>query len=124
MDINDLTIGEARQLAAMFAGGSVPAQKHMIGKKVIVRCRDAGVHFGTLVSYEGREAFLTDSRRLWQWFAAKGHSLSGVALHGLKHSESKVAGCLPELLLTETCEIILCTPQAAKSIEGAAEYEP
>lgn len=34
----------------------------MVGKYVIVRCRDAGVHAGVLVDHSGREAVLTESR--------------------------------------------------------------
>ena len=48
----------------------------MIGKYVIVRCRDAGVHCGVLEAHEGREALLIDSRRLWYWKPAKGKFLS------------------------------------------------
>jgi hypothetical protein len=88
----------------------------VIGKYVIVRCRDAGVHAGVLESYTGREAVLRDSRRLWYWRPAGGMKwLSGVAVAGL-HSSSKIGAPLPLLVLTETCEIILCAPEAAKSI--------
>lgn len=88
----------------------------MIGKYVIVRCRDAGVHAGELVSHEGREAVLKDSRRLWYWKPAeKMKFLSGVAISGL-HSASQIGETLPLLHLTETCEIILTTPKAETSI--------
>lgn len=91
----------------------------MVGKYVIVRCRDAGVHAGVLVGNEGREAVLTESRRLWYWKPAKGQKyLSGVAIAGLD-SASKIGAPLPRLHLTETCEIILCTDEAATSIREA-----
>ena len=90
----------------------------MIGKYVIVRCTDAGVHAGILRDHEGREALLADSRRLWYWRPADGQKyLSGVAVAGL-HEESKIGATLPLLHLTETCEIMLCSDQAAKSIAG------
>lgn len=90
--------------------------KDMIGKYVIVRCRDAGVHAGELLAAEGREATLKDSRRLWYWKPAnKKKFLSGVAVSGLDLS-SKIGTTLPLLHLTETCELILCTAEAEKSI--------
>ena len=88
----------------------------MIGKYVIVRCRDAGVHAGILKANNEREAVLKNSRRLWYWKPANGKKfLSGVAVAGLDAS-SKLGETLPLLHLTETCEIILCTKEAAKSI--------
>lgn len=88
----------------------------MIGKYVIVRCRDAGVHAGILESHDGREAVLTDSRRLWYWKPAnKKKFLSGVAIAGLDKA-SKLGTTLPRLHLTETCEIIQCSALATQSI--------
>lgn len=96
----------------------------MIGKYVIVRCHDAGVHAGILEAYEGRECVLTESRRLWYWKPADGKAfLSGVAISGL-HGDSKVGVELPRIHLTENCEIIQCTEDAEKSIRGVDEYRP
>lgn len=93
----------------------------LIGKYVIVRCHDAGVHGGILLAHEGREATLRDSRRLWYWRPAAGKKfLSGVAIAGLA-ADSKVGVTLPLLHLTETCELILCTDVAARSIASHPE---
>ena len=93
----------------------------MIGKYVIVRCRDAGVHAGVLESHEGREAVILESRRLWYWKPANRKKfLSGVAVAGL-HEDSKIGAALPRLHLTETCEIIQCTDVAEKSIREIAD---
>lgn len=94
-----------------------------IGKYVIVRCRDAGVHAGILVSRTERQAELKESRRLWYWKPAnKAAFLSGVATEGL-HDDSKV-GAPIDVLLTENCEIIACSDKAAASIREIASYEP
>jgi len=133
MNINDLTIGQARQLVTMlsveFGGHAVDSSAQttsinngMLGKYVIVRCRDAGVHAGVLESYNGRECVLNESRRLWYWKAAKGAFLSGVAASGLS-KESKIGDPI-RVHLTENCEIIECSDQAEKSIRGAKNYEP
>lgn len=95
-----------------------------IGKYVVVRCRDAGVHAGILQSRTDRACELKESRRLWYWKAAnKAAFLSGVATEGLDHGVSKV-GAPVDILLTENCEIIACTDAAAESIAGAPNYEP
>lgn len=93
----------------------------MIGKYVIVRCRDAGVHCGVLEGHEGREAVLTESRRLWYWKPADNRKyLSGVAIAGVDPG-SKIGAALPRLHLTETCEIILCAAEAEASLRAAKE---
>lgn len=96
----------------------------MIGQFVIVRSRDSGVHAGTLVSVRDRTIRLTGSRRLWYWKAAKGHTLSGVALHGVDAKSSKIAGELGEIVVLDACEIIPTTAAAGQSILGAPEYDP
>lgn len=123
MNIDDLTIGEAKKLAQMFGGArSVP--KELIGDYVIVRCRDAGVHAGTLMDYEGRNVILKNSRRLWYWVCAKNqHSLSGVAAVGLDAKKSKIPAAVNTLVLSDACEIISTTEAAQNSIVGAAIYE-
>lgn len=94
-----------------------------IGKFVVVRCRDAGVHAGTLVSRSNRQCELTGARRLWHWKVAdNGAFLSGVAQLGLDHAASKV-GAPVDILLTENCEIIACTDAAQSSITTAPNYE-
>lgn len=89
----------------------------LIGRYVIVRCHDAGVHAGVLKSYSGRECIITDARRLWYWKPAKAKWLDGVALYGV-HTDSKLGDTVPERLLTEDCEITVCTPEGEHSIRN------
>lgn len=124
IDLNKLTA-----LAEILDGGASPAPTshpadQLIGQFVIVRSRDSGVHAGTLVSVQDRTVRLTGSRRLWYWKAAKGHTLSGVSLHGIDTSASKIAGELGEVVVLDACEIIPTTAAAGKSILGAPEYDP
>ncbi len=100
-----------------------PASNFMVGDYVIVRCRDAGVHAGILVSKHGRSCILSDSRRLWYWKPSNGASfLSGVAMEGLD-SSSKV-GTRITVELTENCEIIKCSVKAQQSIQSQEDYKP
>lgn len=117
-EINNMTVGQLRDALALpnaFDNG-------MITKFVIVRCRDAGVHAGYLESHHGRECVLKNARRLWYWRPADGAAfLSGVATAGLA-ADSKV-GAPIRVHLTETCEIIECTPRAEASIVSAPTHE-
>ncbi len=121
MNINDLTIGQAKELAAMFAGAAptAPAQHPFVGRYCIVRCTGAGVHAGEVVSVSGDTVILRDSRRLWQWTAKAGVALSGVAQHGIKASASKIDSANPEIYLIGVCELIPCSDAAKESIQNA-----
>jgi len=85
-------------------------------KAVIVRTYSAGVHFGYLVSRNGKEVVLERSRRLWRWFGA--WTLSEVATSGVDTSKSKI-GAPVNITLTEAIEIIDCTPAAIENLESA-----
>ena len=100
---------------------TIKPAKPLLGTYVIVRCRDAGVHAGVLVDYEGRNVELKETRRLWYFKCKSGHTLSGVALHGLTDG-SKIAGELPSIILADACEIIPTTAVAERSIKDAKEY--
>lgn len=83
---------------------------------VLVRTYSAGVHFGYLVSRDGKEVSLTKSRRIWQWQGA--WTLSEIASNGLDSGRSKV-GAPVDIVLTEAIEIIACAPAGVAAIEAA-----
>ncbi len=88
---------------------------------VIIRCREAGVHAGELVSRKGREVVLKDSRRIWFWKGAA--SLSELAVYGAKFpAECRFGVVIDRLELMEACEVIHCQPAARKMIEGVAPW--
>ena len=118
MNINDLTVGQAKELSALF-GASAPASvaKHpFIGKCCIARCYSAGVHVGVVVSVDGENVVLMNSYRLWSWKAADGIALSGVAQNGIDKGNSKLDTVNPEIYLTGVCELIPCSKKAQDSI--------
>lgn len=121
MNINDLTISQAREIAAMFGNlsGAAPtsAPHPFVGKYVICRCYSAGVHAGILVSQTGDQAILHNSRRLWSWVANDGVALSGIAMNGLK--SGKIDTLVPEIALTGVIETIPCSDCARNSINAA-----
>ena len=85
-------------------------------KPVLVRTFSAGVHFGYLVSREGKEVQLERSRRIWRWCGA--FSLSEIATKGLDTERSRL-GAPVSITLTEAIEIIDCTAEAVEKLEGA-----
>lgn len=125
MNIDNLTFGELKQIAAMFSGAlaqPAPINNGMIGKYVIVRCRDAGVHAGVLESHNGRECVLTEARRMWSWkVRGSGDFLNAIALSGV-HEDSKLSAETPRIHLTENCEIIQCSEEAERSIRAQAVH--
>jgi len=128
MNIDDLTLGEMKQITALVngcvltKGESVAALTEstahpFTGKHVIARCYSAGVHAGVVVSVDGDTAILKDSRRMWSWKAQDGIALSGVAQNGVK-SDSKIDTMNPEIYLTGIAELIPTTAKAKESING------
>lgn len=124
MNIEDLTIGQAKKLSQMFSKCESKENyspcNGMIGKKVIIRTAYAGVHFGTLAEKDGAEVILSRARRMWQWKSAKSISLSGCANYGIDQSGSKIAPEVESIWL-EAIEIIPCTQNAIDSIEEAKD---
>jgi hypothetical protein len=127
MNKNSLSLDELCKLVNLFSSQESPsensaqpeieAENPLLGKYVIVRCKDAGVHAGVLESAHARECVLTDARRLWYWKPAIGKWLSAVANHGL-HEESKISETVTRIVLTENCELIQTSSEAEKSIRN------
>ncbi len=119
--LDDLTIGEAKELAAIFAKESsvTKSLNHFVGQKVIIRTASAGVWFGEIDEKSGNEVIVSNARRLWYWKAKQSISLSAVAQYGIS-SQSKIAPSVPYVWL-EAIELIPTTKEATKSIEGAED---
>lgn len=123
MDINELTLGQIRELTSILACNSSNENtsgslNRMVGKKVIIRTYNAGAWFGLLSEKSGNEVVLKNARRLWRWQTKDSISLSSVALHGIDNSNSKIAAEVGEQWL-EAIGITPCTDSSIKSLEGA-----
>lgn len=117
MSIDNLTIGEAKQLVAMFSSANTPSRTPGNGRPVIVRSRDAGVQFGYLESYEGSTVHLRNARQMWSWTAADGGTLLDCATYGVK--AGKFSGPCQAVTVIGACAIIDCTALAVKTLEAA-----
>ena len=121
MDIDDLTLRQMRDIAAMVAQ-TVPAVATCSDaagpmRPVIVRSRDAGVQFGYLKGYEGSTVHLKNARQMWSWTAASGGTLLDCATVGVK--AGKFSGVAPAVTVIGACAIIDCTDAAVKTLESA-----
>jgi len=121
MNIDNLTFGELKQIAAMFNGQAQNKASDtavdFIGKSVLVRTYSAGVHIGTLVKANGMECQLKDALRLWKWEGG-GLSLSAVATNGIKGGRLNKTG---EVFLTNAIEYIFVTEKALESFSKYIE---
>jgi len=118
MNIDHLTFGELKQIAAMFSQTDprATAPHPYVGKHVIARCYAAGVHAGTVVSVDGESVTLSDSVRLWSWKASDGVALSGVAQNGIQRDKCKLDSVNPSIYLTGVCELIPMSDKARASL--------
>lgn len=124
MDINDLTIGQLKDLQSLISQGSNKKDNifdRYIGKYVICRTRNEGINAGKVVVLDETGVVLEDSRRLYyhkpinknvSWY-------EGVAKYGLD-SSSKI-GTEIEKILVEDYSLTVCTKEAEESIRKAKD---
>ena len=120
MNINELTIGQAKELAAMFGSQKVSEglKNFCVGSTVVIRTYSAGVWCGTLAQKSGNEVILVNARRMWRWWCKESISLSAVVQYGIDRSKSKIAAPVESVWL-EAIEIMPIDGQAEKTIMEA-----
>ena len=125
ININDLTIGQAKELAALFGAAEQKNQNPHIGKVCLIRTYASGVHCGLLIDQQGRQVELKDARRLWKWQVKDnaGISLSDIAIHGVG-SESRICATVPQMTILDALEIIPMSEKAITSIVNTEDYKP
>ena len=82
-------------------------KKVKLSNRSVVRCRNAGVHVGTVVSRDANVLVLENANRIWRWRGA--NTLSEVAMKGVNLGEyTRIACELPRIELTasDVCEVI------------------
>ena len=126
MDINELTIGEAKELANLFGNNSVIREANIysryVGKYVICRTRNEGINAGKVLELDETGVILEDARRLYYHIPANKNVswYEGVAQEGLS-KDSKV-GVAVEKILAEDYSLTICSKKAEKSIRGADDH--
>ena len=94
----------------------------LIGNYCMVRTFSAGVFAGVLESLEGKEAVVSNARRIHYWEGAA--SLSQLAMEGTSNPEAcRFPQPVDLVLLTEVIEIIPITDKAKESIEAVSIWK-
>lgn len=96
----------------------VTAQIGQLGRKVIVRSRDAGVIYGEYAGNDGSTIRIKGGIQMWKWCAAKGITLIDVATHGVKKTECKFSPSSADVTVFNACAMIEVSDEASKSIEA------
>lgn len=120
MNINDLTLGQIKEIKSLLIDGpntNAACGSNFIGSVVLVRTYSAGVHFGVLVKKDGTSVLLENARRLWKWSGA--FTLNEVATKGVSDG-SRVSCPVDKIELTEAIEII---PMNQLAIDSVINYE-
>ena len=124
IDINELTIGQIREIAAAFpalfgkaAEDSITAG--MTGKYVLVRSRNEGINAGYVEAADATGVVLRNARRLWYHRPAVDSEswYEGVANHGLAPN-CKISAPVARKVIVENYSLTICTDKARQSIEG------
>ena len=72
MNIDNMTIGEAKAIAALFSNQLQPQPEGahpMIGRRCVIRTYSAGVHIGDVVSVtNGMEVLLIKALEMGRWW--------------------------------------------------------
>ena len=91
-------------------------------QKYIVRSIEAGVFYGYITEKEGCEVTMKNARCLWCWSGAA--SLNQLAEEGVKYPEEcKFTMSIEEMVITNACEILACSKQAIKCIDGVKAWK-
>lgn len=119
MDINTLKAA----VALLEQIGTQPTEKPAgaigaLGRKVIVRSRDAGVIYGEYAGNDGDTIHVRNARQMWKWCAAKGISLIDVATYGVRGGECRFSPASATVTVFNACALIDVTADAAARIEA------
>ena len=114
MDIEKLTIGEARAIAALFGGAANVAAHPFIGKYCVIRAARSGVHVGVLSAVNGDSVVLSDTRHIWSWSGAL--TVSDIAVGGI--TGGKISAATPTNEISEVIEKIPCSEAAERCLRN------
>ena len=122
------TLEQVVALFAAFGSQSKPQTENEtftqhIGKQCIIRTYASGVFFGELTAQSGRMVEIKNARRLWQFKAASGISLSAVAMVGVDSEKCRFPQPVPSQTILDALEIIPASPECIVSIHKTSVAE-
>ena len=91
-------------------------------KYYIVRTDRAGVFFGKIKERNHDEITMTDVRKIWHWDGAC--AVEQLAIDGTKKPYNcKFTVIVPEMIIADPIQIILCTDKAVESLSGVEVWQ-
>jgi hypothetical protein len=123
MNLDDLTLGQIKQLQGLIGETKTQGLPFPIGGYVLVRSRNEGINAGFLKEADDTGCILEQARRVW-YHKPKDVNTSwyeGVANSGLS-DDSKISAAVSVKVIVEDYSLTLCTDEAMKSISGKASY--
>lgn len=128
MNIDEMTIGELKQINQMFnaqqSTNDKPIGRDFIGKYAIVRSRNEGVNAGVIKEMDETGIMLAYTRRIWYHRPADTSMTwyEGVAISGL--SKDSIISCtVPVKIIIEDYSVTVCTDAAENSIRKHKTHE-
>ena len=120
MNLDDLTIGQAKELAAMFSGcapAPTEAPASTSCQPVIVCTDKRGVVFGYTYNPMARPIYLNDARMCLYWSAAIG-GVFGLAEVG-PNADCKISATIPSIALEGVTAVMTVDAKAEKAWKSA-----
>lgn len=83
----------------------------------IVRTTNAGVFFGQIKERSHDEVVMINVRKVWYWDGAC--AVEQLAVDGTSRPDNcKLTVIVPEMIIADPIQVILCTDKAAESLNG------
>lgn len=123
MDIDSLTIGQAKQLAAMVAGQAPACKSTPIAPRKVIVCTDKrAVVFGTTTALSHEAMTLCGARMCLRWSSKVG-GVFGLSDKGpfdaSKGGDTTVSATTPSVTLTGITAVFEVTEEAIRAWESA-----
>lgn len=97
-------------------------ETNMENKYYIIRGARSGVFFGQIVCRSGRDIELRNVRKLWYWDGAC--AVEQLAVDGVTNPRCcKFTVVVPEMIITDAIQILLCSDKAAKILGEVKEWK-
>lgn len=95
-------------------------ESQMIGKFVVVRQRDAGVHCGVLVEFSDHCLRLENARTVWRWRGAMTlYEMSQTGVESPSEGWTRISVPCSSVYILGACEVLQCTDVARASLEDS-----
>lgn len=91
-------------------------------EKYLFRCDRSGVFYGEKVEIEGQRAIIKNARKIYYWNGA--NCLEQLSAEGTKKpNDCKFTMTVDSIEVFDLIQLLKCTDEAIKSIEGVKEWK-